>query len=486
MTAGGSPAGRPSMGPEVQRMTYEAAIDWLNHSRTRGILPGLSRTTHLLAILGNPQDGLLLVHVAGTNGKGSICACLESCLRHAGRHTGFFSSPWLLEPTEMFRIDGVPINRDRFAGLVETVAAASRLMEPEPGLPTEYEIYAAMAFLLFQQERCTAVVLETCMGGLLDTTNAYRGPNLAVIAKIGLDHTAFLGDSIGRIARHKAGIMRPGCDAVSWPQEDEAARVLAEAARETGSALYTMPRAAVSDIRVDARGTSFRLCLPDPEALVAGCHGEGCGEDCGEDCGEGCGEDCGEDCGEGCGAYRVSLPGAHQAGNAALAAYALVRLQRTGMVPELTWKIIREGLAAVSWPCRFELFAGSPPVILDSCHNPDGVESFVDTFRRVFPGRKAILLFGAMRDKDVAGMLDRLAGIAERFILVRPDTPRAMTLPELEALAVRTCCATEKRATMEEALDAGLASAGPDGILAAVGSISYVGRIRQLLSLYAR
>ena len=439
-------------------MTYEAAIDWLNQSRTRGIKPGLSRITHLLAILGDPQDGLLFIHVAGTNGKGSVCAYLESCLRHAGRRTGFFSSPWLLEPAEMFRIDGVPIARDRFARLVETVAAASRRMEPEPGLPTEYEVYAAMAFLLFRQEACTAVVLETCMGGLLDTTNAYQGPNLAVIAKISLDHTAFLGDRLGLIARHKAGIMRPGCAVVSWPQEDEAAGALRDAAEEIGAALSFLPTDALSAIHVDAGGTAFHLSLPEPAGDGEGLSGN----------------------------YHISLPGAHQAGNAALAVLALERLRQRRLVPELTRDTVRIGLNATRWPCRFELFPGKPPVILDSCHNPDGVDSFIDTFRSVYPGRRATLLFGAMRDKDVAGMLDRLAAVADRFILVHPDTPRALTLDELETLAARTCCATRKSATMEEALDTGLTTAGPDGILAVVGSISYVGQIRQLLGMYAR
>lgn len=439
-------------------MTYEAAIGWLNQSRTRGIQPGLSRIAHLLAILGNPQDGLLFVHVAGTNGKGSICAYLESCLRHAGRRTGFFSSPWLLEPAEMFRIDGEPIGRDRFTNLVETVEAASRRMDPVPGLPTEYEVYAAMAFLLFRQEACSAVVLETCMGGLLDTTNAYSGPNLAVIAKISLDHTAFLGDSLAQIARHKAGIFRPGCEAVSWPQEDEAAASLSNCAHETGSSLAFLPLEALNCVHVGEGGTTFDLSLPtipETDDVFSG-------------------------------TYRIALSGVHQAGNAALAVFALDRLRRLRLVPELTAEGVRTGLMATRWPCRFERFPGNPPVILDSCHNPDGVDSFVDTFRRVFPGRRATLVFGAMRDKDVAGMLDRLAPIADRFILVQPDTPRAMPLEELETLAARTCCATGKSATMEEALDAGLTSAGPDGILAAVGSISYIGRIRQLLGMYGR
>jgi len=439
-------------------MTYEASMNWLVESRKRGILPGLTRIRHLLAILGNPQDGLRILHVAGTNGKGSTCAFLESILRAAGHHTGFFSSPWLIDPEEMFRLDGEPISRLEFADLVGQVAERSVGMGEDPGLPTEYEIYAAMAFLLFRQRGCTAVVLETCMGGSFDTTNAYAGPNLAVLTKISLDHMGFLGMTLGEIARHKAGIMRPGCRVVSWPQDGDAAEVISQAAKETNARLTILRREDVQIGQIDESGTSFSIRDAGGfHAVLPGFHPESPG-------------------------FHTMLPGVHQAMNAALAllAYRTLMMDETEWLPDAATGM-RDGIARAKWPCRFEILQGSPLVILDSAHNPDGISTFVDTFRRVYPGKKATLVFGAMKDKDVAGMLVLLAPITEKLVLLEPESPRAMPLDELYDIAARTCCTAMKRDTMEKALASGFAETPEDGVLAAVGSIYFIGRFKELV-----
>ena len=436
-------------------MTYDDALLWLGAAKTRGILPGLSRISRLLAILGNPEDGLRIVHVAGTNGKGSTCAFLESMLREAGHATGMFTSPWLTDPVEMFRIDGEPVSRAVFAEMADLVSEAFDEMREDPGLPTEYEIYAAMAFLLFRHLACTVVILETCMGGRFDTTNAYRGGNIAVLTKISLDHVRFLGETLPEIAWHKAGIIRTGSSVITWPQAAGAAEVVDQAALEAGASLSVLNLQDIRVERVDEKGTTFTY--------------------------------------SGFGRFHTRLPGVHQAGNAALALLALKAMHagmvpgptpdalHAGMVPEPTPDALRAGIAKTLWPCRFEVIPGNLPIILDSAHNPDGITSFVDTFRRVYPGKKATVIFGAMRDKDVAGMLELLSPITEQFILIQPDSPRAMPLSELHAIASLHCCLSVKSDTMESALETGLADTPAEGVLAAVGSIFYMGRLKRMI-----
>lgn len=438
-------------------MTYEEALQWLGESKTKGILPGLSRISFLLAILGHPEDGLRIVHVAGTNGKGSTCAFLESVLREAGQSTGMFTSPWLTDPVEMFRVNGEPVSHEIFAELCSMVADAAAEMLKDPGLPTEYEIYAAMAFLLFHQRACSVVVLETCMGGRFDTTNAYRGGNMAVLTKISLDHIRFLGETLPEIAWHKVGIIRSGSRVVSWPQAEDAAEVIIRVSRETRASLSILDMQDVQVESVSEKGTCFSIA--------------------------------------GLGCFHTVLPGLHQAGNAALALQALRIMQQDDGNPDsragafsdspsslgLTDDVMRLGIAKAAWPCRFEIFPGRPPIVIDGSHNPDGIASFVDTFRRVYPGKKAVIIFGAMRDKDVAGMLGLLQPISDRLILIEPDSPRAMPLDELYGIASRGCCSVMKSDTMEAALETGLADTPSGGVLAAAGSIFFMGRLKAMI-----
>lgn len=469
-------------------MTYASALEWLAASRERGVQPGLSRTACLLSLLGNPQDTPVLIHVAGTNGKGSVCACLEAALRACGHRTGMFTSPWLLDVREMFRVDGQSVSEARFAEGVTAVARASREMVDSPGLPTEYELYAAIAFWLFREAACQVVVLETCMGGRFDTTNAYAGDNLAVLTSISLDHTRFLGDTLEEIAWHKAGIFRSKCLAISSPQAKAVTETLSRCAGQTGTELRLLSARAVSDIHVEASLTRFRVDFsemeeaerfsrsaegPDPTDRIWS------------------------------GAYAVSLAGRHQAENAALALNALLLLHRWKPELALTPDAIRNGLRQVRWPCRFEVFSGTPDVVVDGAHNPDGMRRFVQTFRQVFPDRQATVIFGVLRDKDVAGMLDVLGEITKSIHLIAPESPRAMPVAALEALVVERlgctgagfgggqqksdsrresgCCAVHKHDTIQTAMEAGLQETAPEGVLVAVGSLSWTGFFRRMV-----
>lgn len=465
-------------------MTYEAALAWVAASRNRGVRPGLSRISRLLTLLGNPQEASPVIHVAGTNGKGSTCACLEAGLRACGLRTGMFISPWLLHVREMFRLDGEPVGEELFVHAATAVSAAEARM-PASDLPTEYELYAAMAFWVFREAGCDVQVLETCMGGRFDTTNAYGMGNLAVLSRIDMDHTAFLGDTLRDIAWHKAGILRPRCAAVSVPQQAEAAAVLRQCAEQTRTALSFLPEGAVSAVRPSTDVTRFKLLLPDAT------DGDNWSGD-----------------------WAVSLAGDYQAENAALAVAALHRFGRWQPQLGITPEAVRRGLRQVRWPCRFEVFAGDPVVVIDGAHNPDGMRRFAGAFQQLFPGRRAVVVLGVLGDKDVAGMRAPLLEITDTLHLIRPGSPRGMPVDELAARLFSpgsresatgrpesadgtresaakasesaagtpesACCIWYKHDTIQAAMVAGLQDAGPDGILVAVGSLSWTGVFRQL------
>lgn len=414
----------------------------LERARSQGSRPGLERVSELLKRLGHPENRKPPIQTAGTNGKGSTCAFLESILMQAGFHTGMFISPWLSTPAEMFRIDGRPISEERLSLLLaETADAAEGMERLVCGYPTEFEVHAAAASLLFEQEGCTAVLLETGMGGLLDATNTASQNALAIITRISLEHEQWLGHSLSEIAGHKAGILRPGGKAVVWPLAEEAMCVVRETAVRLGTALHSPEPDRILVHSMTPTAMSFDAAGFD--------------------------------------SLTSRLIGRHQAENAAMAISAALQLRESG------WRIgdadIRRGIAAARWPCRFEVFDGPAPFVLDSAHNPDGVRTFVETFREVFPGRRLHLVFGAMRDKDVSAMLAAVAPLTDRLIAVRPSNSRAMDASELANRAKPACERVEKSDTIEQAVRMCLSDLHQDAVCAAIGSIYYMGEIRGCL-----
>lgn len=437
-------------------MNYEEAKDYLFSARVMGVMPGLSRITALMKLLGNPEQGLQIIHVAGTNGKGSVCAYLENALRYCGHKTGFFSSPWLVEPVEMFRLNGVTIAQEVFASLADEIKYALADLRQQEGLPTEYEMYSAMAFLLFRKMNCTVVIIETCMGGRFDTTNVYSGPNFAVFTRIALDHQKFLGDTVDEIAWHKAGIMRSLCSAVKLEQSPEVDEVFIKCSKQTDTQLSIIPAGAVSDVVFESYGTKFKMKWNMPKASEA--ENESWS-----------------------GAYLIRLYGDHQAENAALAIGALRLLSSLQPCLLITPDKVRKGIAETFWGCRFELIGAKPLIIADCAHNTDGIGAFVDTFIKMFPQKKATVIFGVLRDKDVKGMLSFLDKISSSYVIFRPISDRAMELNELKLLVSNSCCGFVQSDTIQSALDAAYRVTSKEGIIVAVGSITWVGHLRELV-----
>jgi dihydrofolate synthase/folylpolyglutamate synthase len=395
---------------------------------------GLDRISALLEALGNPQQSCRIVHVAGTNGKGSTCAMIESALRAAGYRTGLFTSPHLVEPTERIQIAGGPVNAAQFAAAFDQVHAAAETLLRQEQIdlhPTYFETVTAMALLLFRECGVEFAVLEVGLGGRLDATNVVT-PELCVIAPIDFDHEAFLGKSLESIAGEKAGILKPGVPAVFSAQRPEAARVLDQRAAALGVSVNRSSEITVSGVALDARGSEFTWL----GARV-----------------------------------RCPLAGEHQVENARTAIAALLRL---GLQPEA----IRQGIAKTVWPGRLERVAENPEIILDGAHNPASARALAAYLDRFYDPARVWLIYGAMRDKAVSEMAAILFPRAGHIILTAPAQARSLRPESIRDLADHD--SIQVAPDIQAALHLAAAAAPGDAIFV-TGSLFLVGEARALL-----
>jgi dihydrofolate synthase / folylpolyglutamate synthase len=406
-------------------MTYSESVRFLyslgNEVQTAKL--GLDRITRLLEAMGSPHRTGRFVHVAGTNGKGSTCAMIESGLRVAGARTGLYTSPHLIEPTERIQIAGQPVSESQFAeAFVEVHELAERMLASgQIDLhPTYFETVTAMAFLIFARQQVDTIVLEVGLGGRLDATNVVT-PALCVITPIDLDHQFFLGDTLEKIAAEKAGILKPGVPAIFAEQLPEAESVLLAQAQGP----YTLARDwEITGLRIDARGSKFRLRDMD---------------------------------------IVCPLAGQHQVENARTAAIALKHLD-----------VSPAGIGQTIWPGRLEQVSLKPEIILDGAHNPAGARALADYIRRFYAGRRIWMVYGVMRDKAVGEMTSLLFPLAHRVILTAPDNSRAMPPDEISAPGAAVTH------NVRQAL-AILSEAAPSDVIFITGSLFVVGEARALL-----
>jgi dihydrofolate synthase / folylpolyglutamate synthase len=401
-------------------MNYPDSVQFLyalgNEMKTAKL--GLDRIRAVLAALGNPEKAYRIVHVAGTNGKGSTSAMIAAGLRAAGVRTGLFTSPHLVEPTERIQIDGIPVSQTQFSQAFDVVHAAANSLDLDAH-PSYFETVAAMAFWLFRELNVKTAVIEVGLGGRLDATNIVD-PALTVITPIDLDHQIFLGDTIESIAAEKAGILKPGVPAVFARQRPDAQAVLDAKAAELGIPVKRATDFEVRDLEIDARGSRFS------------------GIEC-------------------------PLAGEHQVDNAITAVLALETL---GASPK--------GIAETRWPGRLEHISPNPDILLDGAHNPAGVRALICYLERFYPDRKRWIIFGAMRDKAVAEMGALLFPLADELILTAADSPRSMPPEELAALAPRGRVVRN----IVEALKLVAGEAAADDMIVITGSLFLVGEAR--------
>ena len=422
-------------------MTGQEAVAYIDTFQWQAHAPGLERIRTLLHALGDPQKELKFVHVAGTNGKGSVCAYLASVLRCAGYRVGLCTSPFLEDFRERIQVDGELIPPEVLGELTELARPAAEAMEDHP---TEFELITAVAMLYFRRCRCDIVVLEVGLGGALDASNVIDVPEAAVITAMGMDHAAILGPTLGDIAAAKAGIIKPGGAVVSFGGCPEADAVIRERCREQGAQLTEVDFSRLRVVGTGLDGTDLEFAPY--------------------------------------GALHVPLVGLYQAKNAAVAITTVEVLEKQGW--EISRRALEQGLASVCWPGRLEVVRRAGPVILrDGAHNAHGMAATVESLRALFPGKKLTILMGVMADKDVEDMLKLLAPIAGQVFTVRPESPRAMPAEELAALVNRYGVPAVPCAGVAAGLQAAAEAAGADGAVCALGSLYLVGEVRRAADL---
>lgn len=421
-------------------MNYGQSMEYLSSTGMLGGRPGLERMEVLLEALGHPERQTPFLHVAGTNGKGSTAALLDSCLRQAGYRVGLFTSPHLLRYNERFRIDGADISDEALARALSRVRpAAECLTEP----PTQFELLTCAALLAFREAGCDAAVLEVGLGGRLDATNAIPVPAAAIITRIGLDHTELLGDTVEKIAWEKAGVVKPGGTVVLGDHAEAVVRVVEQVCRERGAHLRLAPPALPLERSLE--GQTFRWGSYDR--------------------------------------LNLSLLGAHQLQNAAAALTALELLRERGWsVPEAA---IRRGLETAVWPGRMELASRSPYILIDGGHNRQCAEAIAAALRDYFPGKRCRFLLGVLGDKDVEGILRALVPLAEEIAAVTPDSPRALPAKALCGRLRKdfSFANTAPWPDPASALAHLRSQAGSGDVICVCGSLYMIGAVRKLLGL---
>lgn len=392
----------------------------------------------LMARLGNAHSTLRMVHVAGTNGKGSTCAMIERVLREAGYTTGLYTSPYIEAYNERIRINGIPVSGEKLAELVGRVWPAVEACERDGVHITEFELGTALAFVAFALEKVDVAVIEVGLGGRLDPTNIIT-PLVSVITGVGMDHMQYLGSTIEEIALEKAGIMKRGVPVVLGPQEKAARSVLLAAAR--GLDIPVLDPDA-ENVRETSRDVTFDVRLPE-ETIRA---------------------------------LRVSLCGRHQAENACAALGAISVLRRRGFsVPQ---EAVRRGMGSVRWPGRLEYFGH---VILDGAHNEPGVRALCAYADAWLPREKTVLLTGMLADKETEKMTRRLSARVRCAVCATPKNPRALPAQELADAFCRDGLRAYAVPDAAQALERARSLAGPEGFVLAAGSLYLIGELRTLL-----
>lgn len=411
-------------------MDYEQTLAYLYGLGRFGIKPGLERITAILHSLGNPQETLKVVHVAGTNGKGSSASFLSSIIGAGGYRVGLFTSPHLIDFSERISINGIPVSRG------EVVSLAERVIASAPSDATFFELVTAMAYLHFHREKVDIAVMEVGMGGRFDATNAASGI-LSIITPVSLDHCEYLGSSLSAIAFEKGGVIKPGAPVVTARQEKEAFEVIAAKSSEVGSTLYYQDRdfsAAWEGDLLTYRGLGTELHR-----------------------------------------LRPGIYGRYQDCNAAVALCAAELLSQMGL--PLDEAALSRGISLAQWPGRMEIVSENPMIMLDGAHNPAGSKALAESLAAL-SHRRLFLMAGVMGDKDLHGILSPLLDLAHLVICVAPRLDRALPSAELERFCRGYGRPAVDAGTVAEGLDYARGRAEAGDLILVCGSLFTVGEAR--------
>lgn len=418
----------------MMSMNYQESLEYIHSFERFGwVLGRLERIRELLCRLGNPDQKLKFIHVAGTNGKGSTSTMCANILKQAGYRCGLYTSPFVVEFRERYQVNGEMISEETFARLASMVKPVIEEMYQEQITITEFEVITVIAFLYFAEQSCDFVCLETGMGGDDDATNVIDPPLISAITSISLDHVAILGDTIEEIAGHKAGIIKEKSICVCYPKQHlDAVSVLMKRCAETNSTFVLPNGEQVTIEQADWQGTRFRY-----------------GED----------------------AYSLKLIGEHQPYNAVTAIEVMSALRTKGYaVPQTA---VQDGLAETVLPARFQILSEHPRVIADGSHNPEACISLEQTLSSL-PGKKVMIL-GMLADKDYEESLRHLCTHADAVICVPVDNPRALGYQALYESAKQFCADSLAEQDLASAYQKALALAGHDGNVIITGSFYLAG-----------
>ena len=408
-------------------MEYQEIIHTIENKRRFGSLPGVVVSRKLLAAVGDPQNDLAFIHIAGTNGKGSTAAFLREILKEAGIRAGMFTSPHLIDFTERIQVDGRQIPEEDAARLGEMLLNLDLDVHP-----TMFDYCLAMALLYFREQGCRLVILETGLGGRLDSTNVISAPLVSVITKIGYDHTEVLGDTLDQIAAEKAGILKPNTFMVSESQQQPAEKVLKDCCSKLGIS-YQFVEA--EKIKAVDHGFSY----------------------------------------EGKGSYRMRMLGMHQRENAMAAVFAAEALRIYGF--EITDAQISQGIENATWNGRMELISKEPYLLIDGAHNGHGVHALAESLKELYPDEKFHFIMGVLADKDYKQMVKEILPLAESVTTVTPDSGRALQGETLAEYIRSYGVFAENTEQMQEAF------LQIRDKTVAFGSLYFIGEIRKLFHL---
>ena len=427
-------------------MKYTECLDYIESLSVYGIRPGLDSISQLLSRLGNPQDDLSFVHIAGTNGKGSTLAYVSTILKCAGYKVGRYISPTIFDYCERIQVGETKISKKALGEYMDRVKEACDGMLSE-GLthPSPFEVETAIAFLYFKDKKCDIVVMEAGMGGALDATNVIHNTKVAVLASISMDHMQFLGDDLSQIAAQKAGIIKAECHVVSTMQMPQAMQVIKRECEKMHVPLWVSDESKATRIRYGLEKQSFSY-----------------------------------------GEYKdveISQAGLYQLQNAVLAMDVIQALRNQGYV--VSDKAMYKGLLATTWLGRFSVVGKKPYFVVDGAHNEDAAEKLAEAISFYFTNKRIIYIMGMLRDKECEKVIEKTARFAAQIITITPpENKRAMDGYELAGLVAKENPNVTAASSVEEAVELAKLLAGREDVIIAFGSLSYLGRLMETVKKY--